>query len=141
MRITPNVSYRGIEKTDALENLINEKIEKLEKFYHQISSCRIALEKVHDHPESGSPYRVRIDITVPESREVVVDKSPDKGVQYDSLESIIRDAFDIANRQLKELNEQQHNHMKTHVPGQREVVLDDLPAGEVPAPPADVTAS
>ena len=140
MRITPEISYRGISKNDALESLINEKIEKLEKFYHQISSCRVAIEKVHDHPDHGSPFRVRLDITVPESREVVVDKSPEDGGQHASLEAVIREAFDVANRQLKALNEQQHNHMKTHVPGQREVILDDLPAGEVPAPPADASA-
>ncbi|MGB3291616.1 MAG: HPF/RaiA family ribosome-associated protein [Phormidesmis sp.] len=139
MRVPPEISYRGVPKTDALESLITEKIAKLEQVYDQVSSCRISIEKAHDHPAHGSPYRVRLDITVPENREVVVDKSPDEGVQYPPLESIIRDAFDAAVRQLKSLNEQQHNHMKTHVPGQREIVLDDLGDGEVPAPPADVT--
>lgn len=142
MRIPPTISYRDVPKTDALESLIAQKIEKLEQYYDQISSCRVAIEKTHDHPGSGSPYRVRLDITVPENREVIVDKSPDDGVQYPPLETVIRDAFDAANRQLRELNEQQHNHMKTHVPGQREIVLDDLteePTGEIAAPPADVS--
>ncbi len=140
MRLPPEISYRGVDKTDALESLIAEKIEKLEKFYSQISSCHISIEKVHDHPESGSPYRVRLDITVPEDREVVVDKSPDNGIQYQPLESIIRDAFDVANRQLKELNEQQHNHMKTYVPGKKEIMLDELEADvAIQAPPADTT--
>lgn len=139
MRISPTVTYRGVNKTDALESLIAEKIEKLEHAYDQISSCRIAIEKVNDHPDSGSPYRVRLDITVPENREVVVDKHPDQGKQYPPLEAVIRDAFDAAFRQLRELNDQQHNHMKTHIPGNREIVLDDLPAGEIPVPPADVT--
>ncbi len=139
MRISPEISYRGVNKTDALENLIADKIAKLEQVYDRISSCRIVLEQVHEHPESGSPYRVRLDITVPESREVVVDKSPDDGKQYPPLEAIIRDAFEAAMRQLRELNQQQHNHMKTHVPGQREIVLDDLGPSEIPVPPADVT--
>ena len=141
MRVTPEISYRGVNKTEALEALVAEKIAKLEQFYTEISSCHLSIEKVHDHPESGSPYRVRIDITVPEDREVVVDKSPDKGVQYQPLEVIIRDAFDIANRQLKELNEQQHDHMKTHIPGQREILLDELEEEvAIKAPAADVTA-
>ena len=137
MRVPPTISYRGVDKTPALERLIAEKIAKLEKAYQQISSCRIAIEKVHDHPNSGSPYRVRLDIMVPEDREIVVDKSPDQAKQYPPLEAIIRDSFDAAFRQLKELNDKQHNHMKTHVPGQREIILDDLPAGEIPVPPAD----
>ncbi|MGI8936217.1 HPF/RaiA family ribosome-associated protein [Leptolyngbya sp. BC1307] len=140
MRISPIVTYRGVNKTDALESLIAEKIEKLELAYDQISSCRIAIEKVNARPGSGSFYRVRIDITVPENREVVVDKHPEQGKQYPPLEAVIRDVFDLAFRQLRELSDQQHNHMTTHIPGNREIVLDDLPAGEVPAPPADTTA-
>ncbi|MEL6940731.1 MAG: HPF/RaiA family ribosome-associated protein, partial [Cyanobacteria bacterium J06598_1] len=139
MRIAPEISYRGIQKTEALETLVAQKISKLEQFYTQISSCRVSIEKVHDHPEHGSPCRVRLDITVPENREIVVDKNPAEGAKS-SLEAIIRDAFDTANRQLKELNEQQHTHMKTHIPGQREIVLDKLPNPEIEVPPADVAA-
>ena len=138
MRVPPEIAYRGINKTPALEALIAEKIDKLEKFYRQISSCHLVVEKVHDHPENGSPYRVRIDITVPEDREIVVDKSPDKGKQNQPLEALIREAFDVANRQLKEMNEQQHNHMKTHVPGKREIQLDQLEEDvAIKAPPAE----
>ncbi|MEM8505383.1 MAG: HPF/RaiA family ribosome-associated protein [Cyanobacteria bacterium P01_D01_bin.1] len=141
MRVPPEISYRGVNKTEALENLVSEKIARLEKFYREISSCHLSIEKVHDHPESGSPYRVRLDITVPEDREVVVDKSPDTGKQYEPLDAIIRDAFDIADRQLKELNEQQHDHKKTHIPGQREILLEDLEEEvAIKAPAADVTA-
>ena len=138
MRVPPEIAYRGIDKTPALEALIAEKIEKLEKFYTQISSCHLAIEKVHDHPEHGSPYRVRIDITVPEDREIVVDKSPDTGKQAQPLEALIRDAFDVANRQLKQMNEQQHNHKKTHVPGKKEIQLDQLEEEvAIKAPPAE----
>ena len=140
MRVPPEVSYRGITKTPELDRLVSEKIEKLETFYHQISSCHIAIEKIHDHPDSGSPCRVRIDITVPEDREIVIDKSPDKGkaLLKQPVEALIRDAFDVANRKLKELNEQQHNHKKTHIPGQREVMLDELEADvAIDAPAAD----
>ncbi len=141
MRVPPEIAYRGVDKTPALEALVAEKIDKLEKFYSQISSCHLAIEKVHDHPDHGSPYRVRIDITVPEDREIVVDKSPDKGKQNQPLEGLIREAFDVANRQLKELNEQQHNHMKTHIPGKREIELDKLEEEvAIKAPPADTTS-
>ena len=138
MRITPEISYRGIRKTDALESLINSKISKLERFYHPISSCRVSIEKVHDHPNGGSPYKVRLDIMVPESREIVVNKSPDDGVKGTPLNALVRDAFAIANRRLKEMNELQHNHMKTHVPGKREVALDKA-VYEPNVPPADAT--
>lgn len=109
-----DISYRFVEKTDALEQLIYEKIGKLEEVCDHIMGCHVAVEKNHDNPSSGSPYRVRIDLTVPPSHELAVSKSPDRGVQYQSLESVIRDTFEAARRQLVELVQRQRNEVKTH---------------------------
>ena len=114
MQIPYDVSYRDVDKTDALAGLIDEKVGKLEEVCDHISSCHIAVEKTHDHPKSGSPYRVRLDITVPPGHEIAVVKSPDDGVQYDPVDTVIRSAFDAAVRQLKELNDRQNQHVKTH---------------------------
>lgn len=114
MQIPYDVSYRDVDKTDALSSLIDEKIGKLEEVCDHISSCHIAVEKTHDHPKSGSPYRVRLDITVPPGHEIAVVKSPDDGVQYEPLDTVIRSAFDAAVRQLKELNDRQNRQVKTH---------------------------
>lgn len=113
MQVPPEITYRDVEKTDALDTLVNEKIAKLERFYSNINSCHIAIEKIHDRPSSGSPYRVRLDITVP-GHELVAESNPGESAQYDPLETVIRDAFDAASRQLKALNEQQRNRVKTH---------------------------
>jgi ribosomal subunit interface protein len=113
MQVPPEITYRDVEKTEALDTLVNEKIAKLEKFYNNINSCHIAIEKIHDRPSSGSPYRVRLDITVP-GHEFVAESNPGESAQYDPIETVIRDAFDAAIRQLKALNEQQRNRVKTH---------------------------
>lgn len=114
MKITPEITYRGVEKTQAIDNLVNEKIAKLERYCDYINSCRIAVEKAHDHPQSGSPYRVRIDITVPPHHELAVVENPAEGNQYEPLESVIRNAFEAASRQLIELKERQNNQVKVH---------------------------
>ena len=137
MKIAPEVSYRGVQKTAALEQLIEEKMAKLDQMCDRINSCRIAVEKAHDHPEEGSPYRVRIDITVPEDREIAVDKSPDQGKQYAPVDAVIRDAFDAALRQLKALNDQQKQSVNRHEPGLREVLVnEDRLDNEASVPPA-----
>lgn len=114
MQVPLEVSYRYVEKTDALDALINEKVAKLEQVCDHINSCRVAIEKIHDRPSSGSPYRVRIDLTVPPNHELVADKNPGEGDQYDPLETVIRSAFDAARRQLVELNDRQHERVKSH---------------------------
>jgi len=114
MRIPVDITYRNIQKTDALEALIQDKLNKLDEVCDHIMGCHIAIEQVHTHPNSGSPYRVRIDMTVPPQHELAVVKSPNEGVQYDSLEGVIRDAFDAARKQLKKLNDQQNQKVKYH---------------------------
>ncbi|NJK37426.1 MAG: ribosome-associated translation inhibitor RaiA [Oscillatoriales cyanobacterium RM2_1_1] len=114
MKITPEITYRHIQKTAEIETLVEEKIAKLEQFCDRTNSCRIAIEKAHDHPKSGSPYRVRIDMTVALGHELAVNRSPDQGTQYVPLDAVIRDAFEAARRQLVELVERQNDQVKTH---------------------------
>lgn len=113
MQVPLEISYRGVDKTDALDALVNEKVAKLERFYNHLNSCHIAIEKIHDRPSSGSPYRVRIDMTIP-GHELVAESNPGEGNQYLAVDAVIRDAFDAASRQLKEFNERQKNRVKTH---------------------------
>lgn len=107
MKIPPEITYRGVEKTDDIDALVYEKLEKLEEVCNYINSCQIAIEKPHDRPSHGSPYRVRLDITVPPGHEIVAESNPSEGTQYDPLDAVIRDAFDAAVRQLKKLTRKQ----------------------------------
>lgn len=104
MQVPVEITYRDVPKTDAIESLVQEKINKLEKFCDHISRCRVAIEKAHDHPRSGSPYRVRLDITVPPNHELAAVRNSGEGNQYDKLETVIRDTFDAARRQKLKLN-------------------------------------
>jgi cold shock CspA family protein/ribosome-associated translation inhibitor RaiA len=115
MKVGLEVTYRDVEKSDAIETLINEKIAKLERLCNYISSCHIAVEKIHDNPSHGSPYRVRIDMTVPPGHELVADINPSERNQYVRLDTVIRDAFSTAERQLKELVSRQRESEKAQI--------------------------
>ncbi|MBD3881421.1 HPF/RaiA family ribosome-associated protein [Phormidium tenue FACHB-886] len=125
MQVSPEVTYREVEKTAAIDNLIQEKIAKLERLCSYISNCQIAVEKQHDRPRSGSPYRVRIDLTVPPSHELVADSSPSTEEQYVALDRVIRDAFSKMERQLKDLTQKQREseHSKDHEAAQDTIAL------------------
>jgi len=114
MRIPVDISYRNVQKTDALEALVHDKLAKLDEVCDHIMGCHVAIEQVHTNPSEGSPYRVRIDLTVPPQHELAVVKSPNEGIQYDSLETVVREAFDAARKQLKKLNQQQNRKVKYH---------------------------
>ena len=114
MQIPPEITYRNIDKTDSIDSLVREKIAKLEQFCDYMNSCRVVLEKAHENPSSGSPYKVSIDITIPHGREIAVSQNPDEGKQYPPLEAVIRDAFEAARRQLVSITTEQKGERKIH---------------------------
>lgn len=126
MKIPPEISYRNLEKTEAIDNLIQEKIAKLEQFCDYINSCHVVVEKAHKNPSSGSPYRVSIDITIPHSREIAVVENPDTGKQYPPLEAVIRDAFEAARRQIVSISTEQKGERKTHPEQRMDAVVTKL---------------
>jgi ribosomal subunit interface protein len=108
------ISFKGVKKTAALEDLINQKIAKLEKICDYMISCRVAVELPQKYPDTGNPYRVRIDIKIPPSHELVAKQSASEGDMHDPLDTVIAKTFQAAERQLKELKDKQHGELKTH---------------------------
>ncbi len=113
MKVPLEITYRDVEKSAAIETLIHEKVAKLERLCNYINSCHIAVEKINDRPRSGSPYRVRIDLTLPPSHELVADSHPSDRDQYANLDTVVRDAFSKMERQLKEQTRMQRESEKT----------------------------
>ena len=126
MKVPAEITYRNLEKTDAIDNLIQEKIAKLEQFCDYMNSCHVVVEKAHENPSSGSPYRVSIDITIPHGREIAVVENPDTGKQYPPLEAVIRDAFEAARRQVVSLSNEQQQVRKTHPEQRMDAVVTKL---------------
>lgn len=114
MTVPLEISYRDVEKTEAIDNLIREKASKLEKVCDHIVSCRVAVEKPHEFVRTGNKYRVRLDISVPPGHSVIVNKEPGRTKMHDPLPAVIREAFKAAERQLRELNKIQREEVKAH---------------------------
>jgi cold shock CspA family protein/ribosome-associated translation inhibitor RaiA len=114
MEIPPEITFRGINKDDAIEQLVLEKAAKLDDIYEGIISCRVALEKVQEHQRSGNPYRVRIVTRVPPGKELVVKQEPTKGEMHEPLQVVVNNAFNTLRRQLVKLKDKQHGDVKSH---------------------------
>ncbi len=114
MQVPLEISYRDVEKTDELENLIREKAAKLDQVCDRLTSCRVALERPQRSQTSGNPYRVRIDMRVPPGHELVATNDVHGGDMHHPLEKVVRDTFETAKRQLRALMEKQRGGVKTH---------------------------
>ena len=52
MHIPLQITIRGIEHSDVLENHIHDRVGKLDEFFDRIASCRVAVELPHKHHQA-----------------------------------------------------------------------------------------
>jgi len=122
MKIPLEISYRGVEKTEHVEEIIREKAHKLDHLTDDIVRCRVVLDSPHHHQQSGRPFSVRIEITLPASPEIVITRDSSEGSVHDNLLAVLNEAFDAAGRQIKKLVQRQRGEIKSH-PEQERVAL------------------
>lgn len=113
MKLPLQVTFRNMEPSDAMEQNIRERAEKLDLFYDQIMSCRVMVEAQHKHHHQGNVYHVRIDLKVP-GEEIAVSRDPGKDHTHEDVYVAIRDAFDAARRQLEDYGRRQRVQVKVH---------------------------
>lgn len=109
MQIPLNLTTRRVDLPPALDDLIRRKVEKLERFSDRIIRCDVVVEGPGDRHETGGPYDVRLDISVPGSELVVNQRTAE------TLRGAIEAAFDAAERQVEEYSRKQRGEVKTAV--------------------------
>jgi cold shock CspA family protein/ribosome-associated translation inhibitor RaiA len=74
MEIPPEIIVRNITMTPMIDKLLNRGIAKLEQTCDYITSVHLALEKEQGRHQTGNPYRMRIDIRIPNRADIVVSR-------------------------------------------------------------------
>jgi ribosome-associated translation inhibitor RaiA len=99
------ITFRDVERSDALEARVRRHADKLGTFDERIVTCRVAIEAPHRHKHHGRHYRVRIDLAVP-GAELVADRCPDEGQGSEDVYTAVDRTFDHVARLL-------HEHLAT----------------------------
>jgi hypothetical protein len=128
--IPTQVTFRGLDQSDAVETDIRDRVAWLEQFYDEIVGCRVLIERSDRHRHDGRHFHVRIELTVPGGRPVVVSHEPslhgrskDTAApahhKRDEVASVhryahvaIHDAFDAARRALQDFAREQRGAVK-----------------------------
>lgn len=108
MQIPLEISAHHFNLNGALETMIRERAESLEKFYPRLIRCHVTIEGPGNHHRTGGPYDVRVDLSVP-GKEIVVTRQTG-----DDVIVVVRDAFDAARRQLQDFAQLQRRDVKNH---------------------------
>ncbi|MEY2480476.1 MAG: hypothetical protein QOI04_1403 [Verrucomicrobiota bacterium] len=114
MQLPIKITYRGLEKSDNIDNLVLEYAARLEKFCDHINRCDVAIEQPNHTHQKGNPYRCRIDVTVAPRHELVADEKQTDNGAHEPLTKVIHDAFKTMERELRRVVDKQRHEVKTH---------------------------
>ena len=106
MTVPLEIHFHGLDKSAAIETRIREKFAKLERHFHRMSSCRVVLEAPHRNPAKAKVFHVRIEISIPGGKPIIINHEREGAHANEDLALTIRDAFDAALRQVDEVSSQ-----------------------------------
>lgn len=107
MQLPVEITYRGLDKSEAIEQMVRDKAARLDKFCDHINRCDVAIEQPNHNHKTGNPFRVRIDLTVAPGHELVAEDSETADDSYEPLAKAVHDAFKTMERQLRHLVDKQ----------------------------------
>ena len=130
MKSELQITYRNMKPSTEVEKWIRAEAAKLDTLYSRVMGCRVAIEVPHRHHWKGSPYHIRIDLTVPHG-EIVVKREPSLNararhlgegkikkqsevkIPHKKLRQAINDAFKAAGRRLQDYARRQRGDIKS----------------------------
>lgn len=107
------ITFRNLDRSEALSSLIEEKCGMLERFYHHIISLHVTVEAPHRRHLKGNAYRVVIEAHVP-GKHLVTGKSPGRNIRHENLIATVNDSFQAIARQLEDYARIQRGDVKRH---------------------------
>ncbi|MDH3591761.1 MAG: HPF/RaiA family ribosome-associated protein [Planctomycetota bacterium] len=112
MQIPLEITFRDMPHSDAIEEEIRTRAERLDRFYDKITRCRVAVLAPHSRQRKGQLYEVHIDLTVP-GKELVINHAGHEDAHEDPRIAV-RDAFEAATRRLQDYVRERRGHTKQH---------------------------
>jgi len=116
MDVPLEIAFHNLEKSVSVETRVRERVAKLEKLYPRLVACRVVVEAPHRQHQKGNIYRVRVEMSVP-GDDLVVSKEPNRANERfadPDVYTVLKDAFDTAERMLKDFKAKQSGDTKVH---------------------------
>jgi ribosome-associated translation inhibitor RaiA len=100
MHTPVEIHFHGLDKSDAIEERVQEKVSKLKRHFERMTRCRVVLEAPHRSAQRPKVYQIKIEMSVPGQRSIVVTHEREGSHASEELNLAIRDAFEAAVRKV-----------------------------------------
>jgi cold shock CspA family protein len=113
MDALPEISFRNMDSSPALEQSIRSGIDELGQFHPRIISCRVVVEKGFRRHRKGNLYGIHVVLRVP-GREIIVAHDPETNHAHEDPYVAVRDALHAARRELEDHVRRDRGKVKQH---------------------------
>jgi ribosome-associated translation inhibitor RaiA len=107
--IPTDITFHGLDHSDAVEAAIQRWVGRLEHFYDRVAKCAVIVQRPNNRHRHGTEFQITIRLEVP-GPDIAVSHRGDSDVYV-----AIADAFRVARRQLLQRIDLRKNAVKTHV--------------------------
>jgi ribosomal subunit interface protein len=114
MQVAPEVIFKGVDRTAWVENYVAERMQHLEKFSNDITSCHVTLSREQSSHRKGNRYSVMVEVRMPRQHDLAVRKQKQVRDMQTQLPAVINEAFGAIETQLKRTVARRRHDEKTH---------------------------
>ncbi len=114
MQTLPQIDFQGMEPSAGLRAKIEQWIEKLEKLFGRATSCRVVVKAPGGHHRTGGLYELNIFMSLPDGREVSIERTPHLDERFQDFDFALNDAFRRARRRLQDQVRLMRGDVKQH---------------------------
>lgn len=108
------IAFKNLDKSDRVEALIRERVEKLEHVHPRLIGCRVVLEAPARSATAKASLAISVELDVPGRPKIIAKRQDERrDAKGDNLK-LINQAFDAAQRQLEDVARVASHVVKTH---------------------------
>jgi putative sigma-54 modulation protein len=108
-----DIHFHGLEKSEAVENKVRDKVAKLQRHFDRMTACRVVLEAPNRNAAKAKVFQVKIEISVPSGKPIIINHEREGASAQDDLSLAIRDAFEAATRRVDEVGAKMADRAKS----------------------------
>jgi cold shock CspA family protein/ribosome-associated translation inhibitor RaiA len=125
MQITPEIIFHDVDRSAWVENYINERLQRLDRFADGITSCRVSLTKDQGSHHKGNRYSLMVEVRIPPNHDLAAKKAKIIRDMSTQLPALINLGFGAIERQLKKTAALRRYEEKRH-DGQPHAIVEKL---------------
>jgi ribosome-associated translation inhibitor RaiA len=108
MQTPLEIAFHKVDAAEWIEQEVRARVAKLESRFPRLVGCQVRIEAPHKSHRTGNLFNVHIVLNMP-GKDIFVTHEPHhvkERYAAPDMKTMIRDAFDVAERQLESIKEQ-----------------------------------